>query len=193
MTTAHYFAVAIAAGLCAVGARRDLGAHPLVVLAIYCAVCSCAWLLFGTALALTAAVGMVCLLIIETDRRLNLIPDTLVLAMLALSIATPFAGSPASSLIGAVVLGLTFLVVRQVGAARYGREAMGLGDVKLATAMGALLGPVPGFAAVAIGGAATLVTLIARGGNQAIPQGAPFGVGLAAATMAVAIVRTLAP
>jgi prepilin signal peptidase PulO-like enzyme (type II secretory pathway) len=69
---------------------------------------------------------------------------------------------------------------------------MGLGDVKLATAMGALLGPVPGFTAVAIGGAATLVTLIARGGNQAIPQGAPFGVGLAAATMAVAIVRTLA-
>jgi hypothetical protein len=35
--------------------------------------------------------------------------------------------------------------------------------------------------------------LIARGGNQAIPQGAPFGVGLAAATIAVAIVRTLAP
>jgi leader peptidase (prepilin peptidase)/N-methyltransferase len=110
-----------------------------------------------------------------------------------LALVMPFGDDIATKLIGATALGATFLLIRQACTAWRGVEALGWGDVKLAAAMGAVLGPIYGFAAVAIAGAATLVVVSVRTRGGAMAVGAPFGIGLATATAAVAIIRAVAP
>lgn len=178
-----------AALLCAWGARRDLQLPVWATLAAHAGAIACVSLLFGPAFAPLACLAITCLLIIETDRRHHLIPDTFTLALLALAFVAPFGDSVQTQLLGAGSLGLTFLLIRQTLTAIRGVEALGWGDVKLAAAMGALLGPFYGFAAVAVAGAATLLVLVARVGGGAVALGAPFGIGLAAATATTAIVR----
>jgi leader peptidase (prepilin peptidase) / N-methyltransferase len=139
-----------------------------------------------------AALALCCGLIVEIDRRHHLIPDLLVLALAGLALTAPFAAAPFEELTGALLLGGLFLAVR-AGFAHAGQgEALGLGDVKLALVMGALLGPQYGLLAVACAGAATLVIAAPRamrGGASTLGAGAPFGVGLAAALALTAGLR----
>ncbi|MEQ1619007.1 MAG: prepilin peptidase [Terricaulis sp.] len=148
-----------------------LGAEPIQALAI-------------------APVAIVCAAIAEIDRRHYLIPDLLVAALACVAALFPLA-DPKEALVGALCIGGLFLAVRQ-GFASAGRaDALGLGDVKLATAMGLLLGLQFGLIAVAFAGLATLAVaapaaLSARHGAAAIKI--PFGIGLAAALTAITIV-----
>lgn len=182
-------AMTIAALLSAWGARRDLQLPMWVTFAAHACAAGFVSLALGPGFAPLACLTIICLLIIETDRRHQLIPDTFTLAVLALALVAPFGDSAQTQVLGAAALGLTFLLIRQTLTAMRGAEALGWGDVKLAVAMGALLGPYYGFAAVALAGAATLFVMVARAGREAIALGAPFGIGLAAATAAVAIIR----
>lgn len=191
--TAALVAMTLAALLCAWGGRRDLRLPIWLTLAAHVCVAGAVSIAFGPTFAPLACLTITCLLIIETDRRHQLIPDPLTVAVLVLALVSPFGDSAQIRLLGAVSLGLTFLLIRQTVTAIRGVEALGWGDVKLAVAMGALLGPFYGFAAVAVAGAATLVVMVTGARGGAVALGAPFGIGLAAATAAVAIIRAALP
>lgn len=191
--TASIAVMCVSALLCAWGARRDLQAPIWATLAAFAAAIAGTSWAFGGAYAPLAALVITCALIVETDRRHHLIPDVFTLSVLALGLVMPFGDAPTTQMLGAAALGGTFLLIRQVGTAWRGMEALGWGDVKLAAAMGAVLGPIHGFGAVAIAGVATLLTVAIRGrADGAIALGAPFGIGLAAATAAVAVIRAAA-
>lgn len=183
-------AITVAAMLGAWGARRDLQAPVWLTLAIFALATVLVWFASGPVFAPLAALLLTCALIVETDRRHHLIPDAFVLALLALAFVMPFSDDTTTRVLGAAALGATFLLIRQAGSAWRGMEALGWGDVKLAAAMGAVLGPIHGFAAVAIAGAATLLMVAARSRDGTAILGAPFGIGLAAATAAMALLRT---
>lgn len=178
--------------LCAWGARRDLHLPLWQTIAAFAAVLAATTLTIGAPHAPIAALVGVCLFIAEADRRHHLIPDMFTLAVLALAFAMPFGDDMMAHLIGAAALGGTFALIREACGVWRGVEALGWGDVKLAAAMGAVLGPVHGFAAVAIAGAATLLVVTVRMRGGAVVAGAPFGIGLATATAAVAIIRAIA-
>lgn len=186
-------ALTLAASLSAWGARRDLQMPLSLTLAAFVCATAAATLVGSNSLAPIAALVLVCLLIAETDRRHTLIPDMFTLAIFALAFVMPFGDDIATRLIGAVALGGTFLLIRQACSAWRGVDALGWGDLKLATAMGAVLGPTYGFAAVAIAGVATLLAVTIRVRGGAIVVGAPFGIGLATATSVVAILRAGMP
>ncbi|MEQ1490083.1 MAG: A24 family peptidase [Terricaulis sp.] len=169
--------------LCTWGARRDLNTPAWATLAVFALAALATGWAFGAAYAPLSALVITCALIVETDRRHHLIPDVFTLSVLMLAFVMPFGDAPTVQLFGAAALGGTFLIIRQAGSAWRGAEALGWGDVKLAAAMGAVLGPMHGFAAVAIAGAATLLMVAVRPRSDgAITLGAPFGIGLAAAT-----------
>lgn len=183
----------IALALTATAAKRDLRLPYLLTLAAFVSSTYAAALIFGPTAAPVGALCVVCALIAETDRRHTLIPDLMTLTVLALSLTMPFGDGPVLQALGAALLGGVFLAIRQACSAWRGVDALGWGDVKLAGAMGAVLGPTFGFAAVAFAGLATLTVLAARARGGAVATGAPFGIGLAAATAAVAITRLVLP
>jgi len=185
--------LSLVALLTAWGARRDLEVPLWVSFCAFVTVtCVCMFTL-GPASASLGALALVCLLIIETDRRHYLIPDALTLALLVLGFVLPFDDDLQTRALGAAALGGVFLATRQIFASRGGSEALGLGDVKLAGAIGGALGPVYGFYVVLIAGLATMLVVAIRVRGGALAVGAPFGVGLAAATAATALIRALAP
>lgn len=192
------FAALVAAMLCANAAARDLNAKiadarliAVAFIALLALALSASGIRVEQALALSA-LALTCVLIVEIDRRLHLIPDPLVAALVVLTLAKPFGDPILLQAIGATMLGLLFLGVRQLFSVLKSEDALGLGDVKLAAAMGALLGPQFGLIAIALGGVSTIAVLgvrATRGG--AVATGAPFGVGLAAALFCVALFRVL--
>ena len=192
LSAAALVTIAVAIVLCARGARRDLGVPMWLTVVAFGAASWATVLVAGAAYAPLAVLMLACVLILETDRRSQIIPDVFTASILALSFVMPFGDDVATRFIGALVLGAMFLVIRQACTTWRGVEALGWGDVKLAAAMGAVLGPSHGFAAVAIAGAATLLTVAVRMRGGAVVVGAPFGIGLAAATIAVSLARAVA-
>jgi leader peptidase (prepilin peptidase)/N-methyltransferase len=188
--------LAIAAGLAACAAWREL-AIPATAsascLALIAAVTFIAQHALGgdwRGIAVLLLLLLICVLIAEIDRRFHIIPDTLVAAIVALAFCAP-AFNPLGSLIGAATTGVLFWLVR-AGFARLGvAEALGLGDVKLATAMGAFLGPTAALLAVATAAAATAALIglrrAPRASDAVLTRGAPLGIGLAAALFVAAL------
>ena len=190
-------AVSVAWILAAFAVRYDLGA-PLRVglpaLALGIAGLASALTLAGLdwrAALVCAALGAVCALIAEIDRRHHIIPDPLVAGVACLALAAPFGDPLWLRAAGAAVLGALFLGVHLLFAARKQPDALGLGDVKLAGALGALVGPHFGLIAVALAGAATMAALGVLPRPATSPDakyvglGAPFGIALAGALMGV--------
>lgn len=132
-----------------------------------------------------AALAILCAAIVETDARLNLIPDTLVAPLAVIALAMPHALPLEDKIVSALLLGLLFLAVRQGYAFWRKEEGLGLGDVKLAMAMGAVLGAERALIAVAAAAAITAGYVLWRMPKD---NAAPFGVGLASATAAAALV-----
>lgn len=194
-------ALSVAAVLATLAARRHL-TLPLsvgapILASIVAAGASAAWLLAADwrAASALAALCVICALIAEIDRRSFLIPDPLVAALFALAATGTFGVSWQEALAGVLTLGGLLLGVR-FWFERMGRaEALGLGDVKLAAVMGAVLGPQAGLLAVALAGVATLtVAAPAFGRGGALREARiPFGIGLAAALAVVSLLRLWGP
>lgn len=157
----------------------------------------------GPGVAVSVAAITVCALAIAAfDARLFLIPDGLVVSLGALALAAPFAPPPVTQLLGAAALGGLFLGVRLAYRRMRQIDGLGLGDVKLAAAMGLALGPERGLMAVA--GAAALAAawlVLTRQRPVASPDAlparapaaAPFGVPLALALVAAVAFDLAAP
>lgn len=198
-------AAAVALMLAAIAARRDLGAPLHIgapILLLVAALLSgalCVAGAHGPTLLVLPALLLTCALIAEIDRRIQLVPDPLVIGVVALALTQPFGDPFWLQAIGAALLGCLFLGVRRAFAAFKIEEALGLGDVKLAAAIGAFLGPELGLAAVAFAGAATIAVISVRTGSATggaaslTSAGAPFGIGLAAALAVLALWRWWAP
>ncbi len=119
------------------------------------------------------------------DARTLLIPDLYSAAVALAGCVGPLSAGWPTALAGAGVGAVMLAAVRWAVGRAVGREAMGWGDVKLAAALGALLGPLGllwTVAAAATAGAAAAL-LLRRGGA---PARIPFGAFLAPAGLAVA-------
>jgi len=93
-----------------------------------------------------AAASAILFLLARSDLRSLRLPNALTAAYgalgLLLSSVAPLAGqSPAASAAGALSAALPLLLLRARMSKRTGRQALGLGDVKLAAACGIWLGP----------------------------------------------------
>ena len=137
---------------------------------------------------LTAALIMVLIAIVYADLRYLVIPDLYSFAIagggVALNLAAPVARAPggwAEMLIGAVLCGGFLGAVAWAFKRATSVEGLGLGDVKLAAALGALLGPQTGVWTITVSSAAgAVIGLIlqarskARGETLYFPYGAPL-------------------
>ena len=96
-------------------------------------------------------------------------------------------------LLGYLVGGGVVWATRVLGTLAFGKEAMGLGDVHLLAALGAVLGPVDSifvfFIAPFVGLGATLVTMLAQMFKQSVPRVIPFGPSLAVAALILMLFR----
>ncbi len=138
---------------------------------------------------LTAAVTMVCAATVYSDLRFLVIPDLYSLAALAgalaLTLLSPVPAGPHGLIemaLGAVICGGLLGSVAWVWKKSTDVEGLGLGDVKLAAALGALLGLQPGVWAItasAAGGALIGFILQARAKNRDAPLLFPYGAPLA--------------
>lgn len=176
--------------LCSLSVVRELGARQSLVAGITAAALSCVALLerVTPGLAAICVIFWTSALIVEVDRRFHIIPNVLVAAIFLVAVANPFEEPPMGQVLGCLLVGGLFLGVRLGFALRRKPDALGLGDVKLAAAMGALLGASDALLAVAIAGVATSATVLVRGRTS----GAPFGVGLAAALFLLSLTQAAA-
>lgn len=143
----------------------------------------------GTAIVaigpMLAAVVLVSILVIDiVDRR---VPNVIVFPAAVAAVAVDLARGSLDALLGAAVALLLFGALAWGGRRWYGRSALGMGDVKLAMLVGALLGLLPGLYALALGmmlaGGAALVALRRDGADR---QGTlPYGAALAAGGVVV--------
>lgn len=142
-----------------------------------------------------AAVAILCAAVAEIDREIEIVPDPLVLALAAIALLMPFTHDPVASAWGAVFLGAVFTAAREIHFQMRHEEGIGLGDVKLALAMGGLLGAEAALLATAAAAIVTAAWIMARrqvvaeGGAIIAMNGAPFAVGLSIATIAAACLR----
>jgi leader peptidase (prepilin peptidase)/N-methyltransferase len=131
-----------------------------------------------------ALLGVALVPVVVIDLEHKLIPDIIVLPAAAICLAIAIASNPrewwvsvAAALGAAGFLFLLWLVHP---------GGMGLGDVKLALLLGAVLGAsvVPALLVAFAGGAALGVALLARYGSRARKMAVPFGPFLAAGALA---------
>ena len=112
------------------------------------------------------------LTVFTIDYRLTIIPNRLSLTMFEIGLAFAFlyglsnVAITINMLLGMLVGGGIFLAITLLGGLFYGKEAMGLGDVKLMGALGLYFGMI-GIAVIsvlsfAIGGIISIIILIAR-------------------------------
>jgi leader peptidase (prepilin peptidase)/N-methyltransferase len=143
-------------------------------------------------------------LITWIDRRHFIIPDMLSLpaiaiGLLASAIIAPYgdwSGAVTEGLAGAVIGGGTLLLVRATYFRLRGIEGLGLGDVKLAAAAGAWLGPAalaPACLVAALAGILGMLLQAAVSGREALTARSPvpFGSFIAPVIFAFWMIRIL--
>ena len=143
---------------------------------------------FGACVALArpqvaAPLGIVaaCLAaMLVADLRHLLIPDVHVLLLLALAIAWPEPMNLIEVAVGALIGGGLLYAVRFFFRRLRGIEGLGLGDVKLMAAIGALAGPERTLWIIVTGAAIGVLWLLARRRRGLVDAGlAPFGAAVA--------------
>ena len=139
------------------------------------------------------ATGLVAISII--DFRTGYLPDTLQVALAIFGVAIVWYGSPVGitwewSVLGMLINGAVFWLLRWLISNLKGRESMGLGDVKLVAVGGIWLGP---FALPYIMAAGGILTLLGAGvatfvtGKPIWRGEMPLGPGLATGILGVFI------
>jgi leader peptidase (prepilin peptidase)/N-methyltransferase len=121
--------------------------------------------------------------VVHSDLRFLVIPDLYSIVVAASALAGPLTPSYADGALGAVVCGGLLLLVAWFWKRRTAVEGLGFGDVKLAAAIGVLLGAERGLWAITVsaaGGAilGLVLTLVHRKDE---PLKFPYGVPLALA------------
>lgn len=143
-------------------------------------------------LACAAVLAGLLITLAVIDLRTGYLPDPLQIVLALAGIAVALIGSPVAlswplALTGAVLNGAIFWALRWLISRLKGREAMGLGDVKLVAAGGLWVGP---FALPYIMAAGGILTLIGAGiaglatGKPIWRGEMPLGPGLAAGILA---------
>jgi len=151
----------------------------------------------AVAAGVAGAVLVICAAIAEIDAREQIIPDLLVLALGALAVLAAAPDGLLTAAIGATITGGVFLAARLGYSHWRKREGLGLGDVKFALVMGALIGAEQALFATAAAAAATIAWLLATARPQLAESGgefslvaAPFGVALASITALLFAAKT---
>lgn len=142
---------------------------------------------------LTGALGALAYI----DWRTGYLPDIIVAPLAAAGLGIAVVGSPVGvswplAMAGAVINAGVFLALRWVVSRLKGREAMGLGDVKLVGAAGFWLGPFGLPYIMAVGGLATLAGAGIAGlvtGKPVWRGEMPLGPGLALGTWGVFLLQ----
>lgn len=160
-------------------------AYPLMEGAVALFWTLCALLLPDPVSALTLSLlGTALLFLALVDAQWRYLPDAGVL-LVALLALMPGRMDLIDSLSGGLTFGLLALGVRWLVGRRLGREALGLGDVKLMAAAGLWLGPfgLPPF--LVMSGLTGIVhVLLLRVRRQEIGDGVPFGPALCLSLLA---------
>lgn len=146
----------------------------------------------GPELLLAALWACVLVAVALADVEQGIIPDAIILPASGVALAASLPGWPAHAdrLLAGVLAALVFLLIRAAAGRHYGREALGLGDVKLVLFIGLALGFGPGLrtlwalVAGAVLAGAVAAFLLARG--RAGPDDSiPYGPFLSAGALAV--------
>jgi prepilin signal peptidase PulO-like enzyme (type II secretory pathway) len=143
--------------------------------------------------------GLILLALAAIDLRTGYLPDPLQMALagaglIVLAVGSPIGLSWQMALAGAALNGGIFWGLRWLVTRLKGREAMGLGDVKLVAAGGLWVGPLALPYIMAAGGILTLVGALVTGliTRKPVWQGEmPLGPGLAAGLLASFIAALL--
>ena len=135
------------------------------------------------------AAVLVLLAVVDLEQRR--LPNVVVLP--ALGAAVALSASPVVVVVSAGLAFLVFLALRALGRRLYGPDALGMGDVKLAALVAAVVGwPLAAYALAAgvllAGGFAALLLLTGRAGRGAL---LPYGTFLAAGGIAAILVGRL--
>jgi leader peptidase (prepilin peptidase)/N-methyltransferase len=174
--------------------RGPIPARYLVVEALLAALFATAAWQRGLSIQTGALMALDTALVIcaGTDLETGLIPDAVTVPALAAALAAAaLTGSLAPRAAAAAGLGLSFLLVRLLaGASIRGREPLGLGDVKLASVMGAFLGWTGAWRAVALGAASGIIVWLVLRARGRIARETPLPLGpfLALGALAVSLV-----
>ncbi len=189
--------VPVLSWLMARGRCRHCGArvsprYPFVELATGALWLGCLYLVPEPAEAFTlASLGTVLLLSSLIDLEHRYLPDGLT-ALAALLAAVPLAlglAGPLTALLGALLFGGLSWGLRAVVSWRVGREAMGLGDVKLMAMAGLWLGPgllAPFLLLAGVGG--LVFAAVRRLGGDTAPE-VPFGPALVLSLMVLLLLQ----
>lgn len=133
---------------------------------------------------LAAAVFGVLLVLDVVYRR---VPNSIVFPVTFVAIAVDLSRGSLDALVGGCVALALFGLLAWSGRRLYGRTVLGMGDVKLAMLVGAILGLLPGLYALALGmvlaGGLALVALLR--GMVARQATLPYGAALAAGALIV--------
>jgi leader peptidase (prepilin peptidase) / N-methyltransferase len=145
---------------------------------------------WGAPLLVYSVLGAILVLVVFVDVRYRLIPDALTLPFTLAALAvSPFTLGPARAALGAVIAGGIFFGLYVLARLIYRRSgALGLGDVKLALLIGAVVGPPAALAVIvysALAGGAMAIALIASGRSRryAMPYGPNLALGALAAIL----------
>lgn len=182
-------AAAIPTGYAAALAARTLAAMPvsiaaMIALNLLVNIWSALAVPPGAVLAVSCALGWALLVLAAVDALAFRLPDILTLPLVVAGIAAAwFLSEPEiwDHVIGAVAGLAMFYAIAALYRATRGREGLGLGDVKLAGAMGAWLGWQPLPFAVLVACAVGLVWVglaTMRRGRDALGERIPFGIAL---------------
>ncbi len=173
---------------------RKSGAQVLIVLLVELATLV-GLRIFGHALDGRAQIALVSLAgvlaaVVLLDVDYFIIPDLYVIVIVGLALAGPLAQTPVLALAGAAVCGGLLGLVRWSWMRWAGEEGLGLGDVKLAAALGALLGPIDSLTVVAAAsGLAALTHLLMRRRAERDPDSPPPWMPLGAFLAATSFAR----
>lgn len=156
---------------------RLSAASAVVGLAVFAVAAGCGQPWLGCGLGMAAAWLTAVVLV---DLRCMIIPDLHVACLAALAPLGPLASAPPRIIFGLLVGGGLMWLVREAFRRLRGVEAMGLGDVKLMAALGALAGPEHVLWIIVAGAMIGIGWILAthRGAMKAAPA-IPFGAAAA--------------